>query len=281
MCVSAPVNLQSALYSGSPNVFPFLFKHQLLESCDLCRLWEVSCLLVAKMSLKASNKNAKFPLHKKKKKDLDFSEPVSPKKVWISIYCVWLYCSLSSSLQSSREKPAAHLPLAAAMHVLHTCGLDVSKGELPLSLPSASFPWLQHFSLQGCQSVTNTKLIAASITAVPRAARSCPAPGRAAKTVLPRWTHGAPSGTAPAAAAAAAAAALSGGANMPLPAQHSHRAPQEVTPGTGGKTWPCVLESRDCDPQQLYWAVGDGESSFSCFHKGLLVGWAFSTSIYF
>lgn len=79
ICVSALANLQSTLYPGLCNVFPFLFKHQLLESCDLCLLWEVSCMLVAKMNLKAwpqRNQITKMPNflsgEKKKKDNLDF-----------------------------------------------------------------------------------------------------------------------------------------------------------------------------------------------------------------
>lgn len=42
-------------------------------------------------------------------------------------------------------------------------------------------------------------------------------------------------------------------------------------PGAGGEDMTLCLESRDWDPRQLYCTTWVRASSFSCFHKGLLV----------
>lgn len=129
---------------------------------------------------------------------------------------------------------------------------------------SASFPWLQHFSLQGCQSVTSTEFTAASMTALPRAAGAAQ-PGTGCSASLnsrgTQWQrtccccccckHSPPCAALPA----------------PLG--------MEAVPGTGEKRFPYVSASRDFDPRQLYRLIGIKRSCFSCPHKALSVVWVF------
>lgn len=197
------------------------------------------------------------------KKDLYFLEPVSLRKVWISIYYLWLYCSLSSSLQSIREKLVAHLPLATAVQVLDTCGLDTSKAELPLSLPSL------HPSRGYSISVSRVVNLSQMLNSPQPQLWQC------------RGLHGAALPQAeqqklfclteftghPVAAHLLPLLPFPGvQACLFLPGTPTASRRRQVTPGTSGKMWPCVSESRDRDPRQRYW-----ESSFSCLHKGLLI----------
>lgn len=130
-------------------------------------------------------------------KHLAFLEPSSLKKALISIYCLCSCCSLCSLLQNSPEKPGAS-PATRSSHASpgHVWARENCRCHLTLCTLSVAT------GLQGHQSVRNTELTAASITAVPQAAWSCRALGRAAEPVLPHCTHRAPSSTAPAAAAA-------------------------------------------------------------------------------